>query len=261
MYFLRRATPVHLGRERLRGLRISLNAPVIATPELPPGPARAAIVVHRELEGHLAVSVGVRTLKSGEIAVWTADASFTDDAEVAVAIDGALSFAESMGFLFDEEVATGSQDERDRAKRQWEELMGSSSGSLDPKLVAEEEELEIELSPEAELGPEPAPPPAPEPADSFGTAPGDLAAADELELQEEIAAESPEPDVAPQSAGAAPAPPPPEEKTLLSKFRGHAAARNAAAAARTALARVALVRKRVADEGEPSWLQRALVFF
>ncbi len=266
MYFLRRTTPVHLGRERLQNLRVSLNSPVVATPELPPGPARAAIIVHRELEGHLAVSVGVRSLKSGDAALWTADASFEGEGEIAVAIDAALSFAESMGFLFDEEVAAGTQADRDRGKAHWEELMGSSGGGLEPGPGSSEvAEAEIELSSEAELAPEPVPDPV------FDAAADALAAEigpSEFELTEALEGEPARADTASIDAAESAELPSPREAepdlapggAKLSKFRGRLASKRSAAP-RKPLARVALVKRRADDDDAPSWLQRALVFF
>jgi hypothetical protein len=102
MYFLRRLRPLEIAGERVRSLRASLNAPVISAPDLPAGPARAVIVVHREARGGMDATVGVRSVVTGEIAYWSFDGELASDADLSVAADAALTFAESLGFLFDD---------------------------------------------------------------------------------------------------------------------------------------------------------------
>ena len=102
MYFLRRLRPLEVVGERVRSLRASLNAPVISAPDLPAGPARAVIVVHREARGGMDATVGVRSVVTGEIAYWSFDGELASDADLSVAADAALTFAESLGFLFDD---------------------------------------------------------------------------------------------------------------------------------------------------------------
>ncbi len=135
MYFLRRQAPIQLTSERAEGMRPSLNSPVLSTPELPPGPARAAILVHRELEGRLAVSVGVKSLKSACSAIWTCDAELDEPTTLELAIDAALSFAEGMGFLFDDDLGAGF-----RASTRWHELIGDA-----PEAPEMEEPIELLL--------------------------------------------------------------------------------------------------------------------
>lgn len=136
MYFLRRKAPIHLTAERAAGLRRSLNSPVVSSPELPSGPARAAILVHREPLGRLAVSIGVRSLKSAHSAVWTCDADLDEMTTVDVAVDAALSFAEGMGFLFDDEEPGNGR----KACAGWHEMMG------DAVETETERVLELELT-------------------------------------------------------------------------------------------------------------------
>jgi hypothetical protein len=123
MYFLRREASVELTVERARSLRTSLNSPVVASPELPPGPARAAILVHTEPSGAVSVSVGVRSIKTADAATWTCDADLNESTRVDVAVDAAMSFAEGMGFLFDD----GEPDEGRRATSGWTALMGDAN--------------------------------------------------------------------------------------------------------------------------------------
>ena len=129
MYFLRRLRPLEVAGERTRSLRASLNAPVITAADLPPGPARAVIVVHRELRGRMDATVGVRSLASGEIAYWSFDGELTSDADLSVAADAALTFAESLGFLFDEVPLSGAAAEK--AFRAWRTPPASSLPAIE----------------------------------------------------------------------------------------------------------------------------------
>ncbi len=124
MVFLRRQAPIHLTPERASELRTSLNSPVVASPDLPEGPCRASILVHREIEGTLHISVGVRSLKTGDAAIWTSDSDLGEATSVDVAVDASLSFAEGMGFLFDDESRASGAG----AHRAWTDLMGEPTG-------------------------------------------------------------------------------------------------------------------------------------
>jgi hypothetical protein len=113
MYFLRRLRPLEVAGDRVRSLRASLNAPVLTTPDLPAGPGRALIVVHREARGRMDATVGVRSIATGEIAYWSFDGELLSEADLSVASDAALTFAESLGFLFDEApLAAGAAAEK-----------------------------------------------------------------------------------------------------------------------------------------------------
>ena len=101
-----RQRPLLLVADRLLGLRLSLNTPVVATAELPAGPARAAILVYAEA-GKRRFAVAVRALRSGASAVYELEGEDLNEATGwAVALDAAHSFGESMGFLFDDEQLT-----------------------------------------------------------------------------------------------------------------------------------------------------------
>jgi len=102
--FSPRQRPLLLVAERLLGVRLSLNTPVVGTAELPAGPARAAIVVHAE-GGIRRFLVGVRSLRNGASVLYELEGDdLTETSGWAVALDAALSFGESMGFLFDDEI-------------------------------------------------------------------------------------------------------------------------------------------------------------
>jgi hypothetical protein len=102
--FAARQRPLLVVEDRLLALRMSLNAPVLATAEIPAGPARAALVVCAE--GSLrCFAVVVRSLRNGASAVYQLQGEdLREHSGWAVALDAALSFGESMGFLFDDEM-------------------------------------------------------------------------------------------------------------------------------------------------------------
>ena len=123
--FFPRSTAPRLREGDLAELRLSLNAPVVSTDALPPGPARAAIALVRGKSGRFSLAIGVRSLRTGETAVFTPEDAYPDAGAAAVGVDAALSFAEGMGFLFDDdELAAGAPDARDRAFARWCELLG-----------------------------------------------------------------------------------------------------------------------------------------
>jgi hypothetical protein len=102
--FAARQRPLLLVEDRLLALRLSLNAPVLATAELPAGPARAALVVFSE--GSLRnFAIIVRSLRNGASAVYELQGDdLREHSGWSVALDASLSFGESMGFLFDDEM-------------------------------------------------------------------------------------------------------------------------------------------------------------
>jgi hypothetical protein len=122
MQFLPRRRPLELNAQRIRALRPSLNTPVVAMAELPAGPACAAILVHVEPGHGLQISVGVRSLASGAVALYGFDGPISS-AVVGIALDAALSFAESMGFLFDDVIGDDASS-REKAVLRWQELIG-----------------------------------------------------------------------------------------------------------------------------------------
>jgi hypothetical protein len=131
MFFLRRLRPLEVSGARVRSLRASLNAPVLSTADLPVGTARSLIIVHREARGGWDATVAVRSERGGEIAYWSFDGELATDTDLAVASDAALTFAESLGFVFDDTVI-GSGDEAEKIWRAW--LKGSGPASSDEPL-------------------------------------------------------------------------------------------------------------------------------
>lgn len=203
MHFLLRSTPLELSADRLRGLRLSLNTPVVSIEELPVEPARAAIAIHDEIDGRPNITVGVYSLRSGVPVLFSVEDGLQDLNALANGIDAALSFGESMGFLFDEdELGSGVAEEaRSRALQLWRELIAPASG-------------EPTAEPQPFVVPDPPPPGA-----EFGESFADELLDDDVLLLEEVADPDDEPSGVPaEELGEVDAAPP----VSLSKFRNFA---------------------------------------
>ena len=117
-------SPPDLVAARLRGLRFSLNSPVVTTEVIPSGPARGALLVHRDARGRLGVALCVRSLSTGDVVLYRSDERFDGAGELSVGIDAALSFGESLGFLFDDdELEKGLA--REDALARWRDFLGT----------------------------------------------------------------------------------------------------------------------------------------
>jgi hypothetical protein len=123
--FSPRAHPPAIPEAALRSLRLALNAPVLIAGELPAGPAQAGIAVHvDESSGGIALTVAVRSLADGSLVCWSFEGDLAG-ASLDHAIETALSFGESMGFVFDDDLLVQEEsDERSRGLEQWSELLG-----------------------------------------------------------------------------------------------------------------------------------------
>ncbi|HEY8153808.1 MAG TPA: hypothetical protein VII72_06745 [Myxococcota bacterium] len=188
MYFCRQPPPEREAKA-LRALHLSLNTPVVAIEDLPVGPARAAIAVQDAPEGRASLMLVLRSQRTGQLACFAPDEMLESDVGAQIALDGALSFAESMGFLFDDDAIPelGAEGPREAADS-WNDLLG-----------IEPHELEVDPDPEPEPAPAEAPP--------------------EIWLEEAVPAAA--------AGGAVSAPPHPVPPTpagiLLTKFRRAAA--------------------------------------
>jgi hypothetical protein len=139
--FFPRSKPLSIAPAHVRGLRLSLNTPVVATEDLPIGPARAAILIHEEPGRGETVSIGIRSLRAERFAIYGIDPEADGETTFDVAVDAALSFAESMGFLFDEdELADGGAPARARCFGLWKDLLGDAP----EKPAGEADELLLE---------------------------------------------------------------------------------------------------------------------
>jgi len=153
--FAARQRPLLVVEDRLLALRMSLNAPVLATAELPAGPARAALVVFAE-GSQRGFAIIVRSLRNGASAVYELEGDdLREHSGWSVALDAALSFGESMGFLFDDEMLVDRRPETlRRALARLHEILAPPDVSDDDALAtsvpsfAREEPSEILLEDE-----------------------------------------------------------------------------------------------------------------
>jgi hypothetical protein len=144
MHFCRQPPPEREARA-LRALHLSLNMPVVAIEDLAVGPARAAIALQDAPEGRTSLLLVLRSQRTGQLACFAPDEVLQGDASARIALDGALSFAESMGFLFDDDAIPelGAGGPREAAES-WNDLLG-----------IEPEDLEVDPQPApAEASPE-----------------------------------------------------------------------------------------------------------
>ena len=88
--------------EGIHALYVSMNSPVVSLERLPVGPAAAAIAVHGA-----GATLVIRSVRTGTVAQFLAEARF--------GLESALSQAEALGFLFDDEanLAGEGHDRRD----------------------------------------------------------------------------------------------------------------------------------------------------
>ena len=245
--FFSRTTPLSVAPVHVQGLRLSLNTPVVATEELPIGPARAAILVHDDPQLGPTVTIGIRSLRADRVALYGMDTEPGDGTDLEVAVDAALTFAESMGFLFDEdEVAGGGAQAKSRSLGLWRDLLGDELGEPARALAPvrqEEPESELLLEDLAEEATEFVLPPAEAPGEPDPEI-GDFVEDQDREVLGAQPSEAPEdepgdelPDVSDAevaaevskaAAGRAKRP----AAVSLTKFRGRSAARAARAPAR-----------------------------
>lgn len=120
------------GQGTLRAVRLSLNTPVVAIAELPVGPASAGLALLEGPEGRCSC-LAVRSVRSGQVVVFGPDEGWNAAAGAPLGLEAALSFAEGMGFLFEEDlVAAGDPEE---AARRWAELLVGAAppGASEPE--------------------------------------------------------------------------------------------------------------------------------
>jgi hypothetical protein len=126
MNFLARSTPARPAIE-LRSLRRSLNTPVLAIAELPVGPGSAAIAAHVDSgDGLPRYTLAVRCERNREVVFFSVREEDLSPTESSVAAEAALSLAEGMGFLFEEDLPPIS---REAAALIWEEFVDSAEPS------------------------------------------------------------------------------------------------------------------------------------
>ena len=100
----------------LRALRLSLNTPVVTIEDLPVGPAIAGIALHAQPEG-LRLTLAVRSVRTGHVVFFLPDEDWSEIQGSELAVEAALSFAECMGFLFDDDPIEAGGDVLEAARR------------------------------------------------------------------------------------------------------------------------------------------------
>jgi hypothetical protein len=122
--FLPRETPLELGPEHLLGLRLSLNTPVVSTEEIPTGPARAALAVHRDPAGVPTITLAVRPIQASHAVFYGLEEELRGEAGLAMGVDAALCFGESLGFLFDDDPLASGDVEAGGVFSLWSSIIG-----------------------------------------------------------------------------------------------------------------------------------------
>lgn len=89
---------------QLVSLCCSLNSPVVSIPELPVGPASAAIAIHTDADNASHITVAVQCCRTAAVALFRVRGESGEPNRVSARV--ALLWAEGMGFLFDEELCT-----------------------------------------------------------------------------------------------------------------------------------------------------------
>ncbi len=121
----------------LRALYVALNHPVVTVEPLPAGPVSAAVALH-----DAGASLCVRCVRTGQVQLFTTTEELASERRVA--LDAALSFAESMGFLFDDdEVSIRGDLGSEEAARLWRELCGEAAEPEHEVQILLEEAIEV----------------------------------------------------------------------------------------------------------------------
>jgi hypothetical protein len=126
MHFSARSAPARPAIE-LHSLRRSLNTPVLVIAELPVGPGSAVIAAHVDsCDGLARYTLAVRSERNREVVFFSMREEDLSPSESWLAAEAALSLAEGMGFLFEEDLPPIS---REAAASMWEEFVDSADPS------------------------------------------------------------------------------------------------------------------------------------
>ncbi len=96
-----------------------MNTPVVVVDDLPAGPATAVIACVTGAGGSR-VALAIRSQRSGQVVFFGPDEELRERQAPDVALDAAFSFAESMGFLFEDDRLAEAPAE---AWQLWEALL------------------------------------------------------------------------------------------------------------------------------------------
>ena len=116
-------------RSPLRSVRFSLNTPVVSVPELPTGPASAGIAVHAGGQDSI-VNLAIRCVRTGHVVFYGPDEDWSDFHGPDLAVDAALSFAESLGFLFDDD-SVQAEGGLQAAARRWSDFLADTDDGVE----------------------------------------------------------------------------------------------------------------------------------
>jgi hypothetical protein len=145
--FFPASAPPDCDVQGLRGLRRSLNTPVVAIDLLPSGPASAAIALQHGSDDAPQVTIALRATRSGQLAFFSADEKRAQFGSPGVAMDAALSFAESMGFLFDDDEVEGEGEAGStQAAQIWRDFVSTDAPAVVSRRAPNEvllEEIEV----------------------------------------------------------------------------------------------------------------------
>lgn len=132
---------------KLRALHLSLNTPVVAIADFPVGPAQAGVSLWEDPGGDFRLEIAVRAVRNGQLMFYAADQGEAIGADAVHAVEAALSFAEGMGFLFDDDaVPAHGPDGSAAAAALWHDLVAESpTGPVARAAPAAEGELELEV--------------------------------------------------------------------------------------------------------------------
>lgn len=118
---------------RIRALHLSLNSPVVALDEFPVGPARAGVALTEGPERALRLEIAVRSVRTGQLRCYCSDGEVAAEPWV---VEEALSFAEGMGFLFDEDEVTARGDAGEaESVALWRDLLGETADAVAPPVA------------------------------------------------------------------------------------------------------------------------------
>lgn len=119
--------PLSLAEASLHGLCASLNTPVINIEDMRVGPAKAAILVFADEQGGIGLAVALRSLENAQVKVFVYHGDLDPMLPPESTMESALTFAEGMGFLFDEDIVARDASGRSQAFRHWQALVGDST--------------------------------------------------------------------------------------------------------------------------------------
>ena len=146
--------------------------------ELPGGLAQAAVLLYADTDGSLQVAVCMRSTETEAVAVFRHRGAIKQG-RVAAAMEAALSFGESMGFLFDDDlVKQGGSQGRALAAKHWQALI--LGGGVEISSVAADEPLDLlDAEEDADLLLDPLQEPVDPPARPLQPPPAEVASATE----------------------------------------------------------------------------------